>query len=165
MMNEIKKLFKADKRVFREQWMMWLGTRMSIDFGLFLLRMGIGVMMLIHGVNKVQMLYRGEYTTFADPLGIGVMASLILCVFAEVVCSVLLMLGFLTRLATVVLILNMSVALFIVLGLSVWGAQELAAVYLLIYLVLLYTGPGNISLDALWIHKKWNRRNIAKRKI
>ncbi len=165
MMNEIKKLFRVDKSVFREQLAMWMGTRMSIDFGLFLLRLGIGVMMLVHGVDKMQMLYRGEYTTFVDPLGIGVMASLILCIFAEVVCSVMVMLGFLTRLATVVLILNMSVALFVVLGLSNWGMQELAALYLLVYLVLLYTGPGNISLDALWIRKNWNRRSMAERKI
>lgn len=164
-MNEIKKLFRVDKREYREQWTMWMGTRMSIDFGLFLLRMGVGVMMLVHGVDKLQMLIRGEYTIFADPLGIGAMASLILCVFAEVVCSVMLMLGLLTRLAAVVLILNMSVALFMVLGLSVWGVQELAAVYLLVYLVLLYTGPGKISLDALWIRKKWNRRSIVMRKI
>ena len=45
----------------------------------------------------------------------------------------------------------MCVALFLVLGLSGWGAQELAAIYLLIYLTLFYTGPGKFSLDAWWL--------------
>lgn len=39
----------------------------------------------------------------------------------------------------------MCVALFLYLGLSGWGAQELAAIYLLIYLTLFYTGPGKFS--------------------
>ncbi|MZX02436.1 DoxX family protein, partial [Escherichia coli] len=49
--------------------------------------------------------------------------------------------------------INMCVALFLVLGLSGWGAQELAAIYLLIYLTIFYTGPGKFSLDAWWLRR------------
>ena len=59
----------------------------------------------------------------------------------------------LTRLAALILIINMCVALFLVLGLSGWGAQELAAIYLLIYLTIFYTGPGKFSLDAWWLRR------------
>ena len=83
----------------------------------------------------------------------AIFCPLLLCVGAEFGCSVLLLLGFLTRLAALILIINMCVALFLVLGLSGWGAQELAAIYLLIYLTIFYTGPGKFSLDAWWLRR------------
>lgn len=111
-------------------------TNTSMDFGVLLLRLGVGAMMLVHGIPK---------------LGIGNFLSLLLCVGAEFGCSILIFLGLFTRLASLLLIINMCVALFLVLGLSGWGAQELAAIYLLIYLTLFYTGPGKFSLDAWWL--------------
>ena len=128
-----------------------LATNTSMDFGVLLLRLGVAVMMLVHGIPKLGMLISGNWSAFQDPLGIGNFLSLLLCVGAEFGCSVLLLLGFLTRLAALILIINMCVALFLVLGLSGWGAQELAAIYLLIYLTLFYTGPGKFSLDAWWL--------------
>ena len=120
-----------------------LATNTSMDFGVLLLRLGVAVMMLVSG----------NWAAFQDPLGIGNFLSLLLCVGAEFGCSVLLLLGFLTRLAALILIINMCVALFLVLGLSGWGAQELAAIYLLIYLTIFYTGPGKFSLDAWWLRR------------
>ena len=125
-----------------------LATNTSMDFGVLLLRLGVAVMMLVHGIPKLRMLISGNWAAFQDPLGIGNFLSLLLCVGAEFGCSVLLLLGFLTRLASLILVINMCVALFLVLGLSGWGAQELAAIYLLIYLTIFYTGPGKFSLDA-----------------
>lgn len=130
-----------------------LATNTSMDFGILLLRLGAGAMMLVHGIPKLNMLFSGNWSAFEDPLGIGSFLSLLLCVGAEVGCSVLLFFGLLTRLAALILVINMSVALFLYLGLSGWGAQELAALYLLIYLVLFYTGPGKFSLDAWWLRK------------
>lgn len=108
------------------------GHQHQHDFGVLLLRLGVAVMMLVHGIPKLGMLISGNWAAFQDPLGIGNFLSLLLCVGAEFGCSVLLLLGFLTRLAALILIINMCVALFLVLGLSGWGAQELAAIYLLI---------------------------------
>ena len=130
-----------------------LATNTSMDFGILLLRLGVGAMMLVHGIPKLNMLLSGNWAMFEDPLGIGSFLSLLLCVSAEVGCSVLLFFGFLTRLSSLILIINMCVALFLYLGLSGWGAQELAAIYLLIYLTLFYTGPGKFSLDAWWLRK------------
>lgn len=103
-------------------------TNTSMDFGVLLLRLGVGAMMLVHGIPKLGMLISGNWAAFQDPLGIGNFLSLLLCVGAEFGCSIL-----------------------IFLGLSGWGAQELAAIYLLIYLTLFYTGPGKFSLDAWWL--------------
>lgn len=130
-----------------------LATNTSMDFGVLLLRLGVGSMMLVHGIPKLMMLFSGNWAAFADPLGIGNFLSLLLCVGAEVGCSVLLFFGLFTRLAALLLIINMCVALFLVLGLSGWGGQELAAIYLLIYLTLFYTGPGKFSLDAWWLRR------------
>ena len=130
-----------------------LATNTSMDFGVLLLRLGVGAMMLAHGIPKLGMLLSGNWAAFQDPLGIGGFLSLLMCVGAEFGCSILIFLGLFTRLAALVLIINMSVALFLVLGLSGWGAQELAAIYLLIYLTLFYTGPGKFSLDARWLRR------------
>ena len=126
-------------------------TNTSMDFGVLLLRLGVAVMMLVHGIPKLGMLISGNWSAFQDPLGIGNFLSLLLCVGAEFGCSILILLGFLTRLASLILVINMCEALYLVLGLSGWGAQELAAIYLLIYLTLFYTGPGKFSLDAWWL--------------
>ena len=99
-----------------------LATNTSMDFGVLLLRLGVAVMMLVHGIPKLGMLISGNWAAFQDPLGIGNFLSLLLCVGAEFGCSVLLLLGFLTRLAALILIINMCVALFLVLGLSGWGS-------------------------------------------
>lgn len=128
-------------------------TNTSMDFGILLLRLGVGSMMLVHGIPKLNILLSGNWAAFPDPLGIGPFLSLLLCVGAEVGCSILLFFGLLGRFAALLLIINMSVALFLVLGLSGWTGQELAAIYLLIYLTIFYTGPGKFSLDAWWLRR------------
>lgn len=133
----------------------FLAINTSMDFGILLLRLGVGCMMLIHGIPKLALLLRGDWSNFPDPLSIGSFFSLLLCVIAEFGGSILILLGFLSRLATLLLIINMSVTLFLVIGLSGWHVQELAAIYLLIYLTLFYTGPGQFSLDAFLIRRNY----------
>ena len=70
-------------------------------------------------------------------------------------CFILLIVGFLTRLATVPLAITMLVALFVVHGADPWQKKELAACYLAVYLTLFFTGPGVFSVDHLvWRRKK-----------
>ncbi|MEJ7679236.1 MAG: DoxX family protein [Segetibacter sp.] len=72
----------------------------SVNFWLFISRVAIGLFMLTHGIPKLQMLMSGNIK-FADPFGIGATPSLILSFFAELVCSVLLILGLAVRLAAI----------------------------------------------------------------
>ena len=88
-------------------------TNTSMDFGVLLLRLGVGAMMLVHGIPKLGMLISGNWAAFQDPLGIGNFLSLLLCVGAEFGCSILIFLGLFTRLASLLLIINMCVALFL----------------------------------------------------
>jgi putative oxidoreductase len=119
------------------------------SFALLVLRAWLGLsMLLLHGLSKVKDFSKLS-ADFPDPLHVGHTASLALVVFAEAVCSVLLVLGLGTRLAALVLAINMSVAFFIVLQGALTGAHngEIAFIYLAGYVALLLAGAGKISLD------------------
>jgi putative oxidoreductase len=124
----------------------------TTDFALLLLRLGFSLMMLTHGWPKLQKLLAGS-TEFASVLGMSPAVSLGLAVFAEVGCSVLLILGLLTRFATIPLIITMLVAVLVMHGADPFGDKEMGLHYLVVYLVLLFAGPGRYSLDAL-LHRR-----------
>lgn len=126
--------------------------------GLLLLRVGIGCLMLVHGVAKIQGF--GEMSqAFPDPIGLGSKLSLIMAIGAEVGCSLLLIVGLMSRVAAIPLAFTMIVALFVVHRADPWQVKELAAAYLLVYVSLLLTGPGRFSLDHMWWSKRTNMCN------
>jgi putative oxidoreductase len=127
-------------------------TRVSenaLAFALLVLRVGAGSLMLMkHGLDKL-MHFSQKAGGFADPFGIGSTASLSLAVFAEFFCAVFIILGLFTRLATIPLIIAMSVALFVAHQGDFFGKGELAGLFLIVFVTLLFTGPGKVSLDRL----------------
>lgn len=116
------------------------------SIGLLLLRVGIGVLMLVHGITKVQG-FSAMADSFPDPIGMGSQLSLIMAIGAEVGCSILLIVGLFSRLAAIPLAFTMIVALLVVHAENPWKAKELAALFLLVYVSLILTGPGLFSLD------------------
>ncbi len=107
-------------------------------------------MLVLHGLGKWQK--SSELAgTFPDPFGAGSATSLYLAIFAEVVCSALLVVGAATRLALVPLVITMAVAFFAVHGGALSGEHsgELAFIYMGGYLALLLCGPGRYSVDHL----------------
>lgn len=129
----------------------------ATDIALLLTRVGLGVMMLVHGLPKMSMLFSGEPEQFPAMLGMSATLSLAMAVFAEVLCSILILTGFSTRLATIPLIITMAVAVFIVHAADPFSGKELAAHYLLGYVILLFAGAGRYSVDYL-LHQKATRR-------
>ncbi|AZA57518.1 DoxX family protein [Chryseobacterium shandongense] len=117
------------------------------DIILLLVRVFIGFAMLSHGFPKLQMLLEGGKIEFFDFLGLGPTISLTLTVFAEFVCSILLILGLFTRVALGFLIFTMIIAGFVVHGADPFEKREMSLIYLSVYLVLMTFGPGNISVD------------------
>jgi putative oxidoreductase len=118
----------------------------SPDVGLLLLRLWLGVSMVwLHGWGKLLGAFSGKLT-FLDPIGIGQVPSLLLAIFAEVGCSVLLMLGLGTRWAALILAFTMGVAFFVVNG-GAFAKGELAWAYLGSCLVLFVAGAGRFSMD------------------
>lgn len=114
-----------------------------------LFRICMGAFMLTHGYPKLMKLLDGGNITFADPFGIGAVPSLVLAVFAEVLCAALLTLGLFTRLAVVPLIVTMAVAAFVQHGADPFGKKELALIYLVAYALIFAKGSGGFSVDRL----------------
>ncbi|MDI5899608.1 DoxX family protein [Flavobacterium sp. LB2P84] len=120
----------------------------ATDWASLILRLTLGLLMLSHGIPKLMKLLNGTME-FGDPIGIGVPASLTLTVFAEVFCSILIIIGFWTRLALIPLIITMAVAVFIVHINDDLGTMESALMYLLSYFALFLLGSGIYSMDAV----------------
>jgi putative oxidoreductase len=130
------------------------------SLGLLVLRVGLGFLMMYqHGWDKLAG-FAEKAAAFPDPLGFGPKTSLALAVFAEFFCSILLILGIGTRLATIPLIVTMSVAAFIVHADDPLQTKELALVYLTGFVALLIAGGGSWSLGAVaWRAMRGSRRN------
>lgn len=119
----------------------------NVSIALLLLRIVIGVFMLTHGIGKFETLFSGEPIKFADPIGVGPTASLALTVFAEVLCSILIILGLATRFAAIPLLITMLVAAFVIHLDDGFKKQEFALLYAVIYTTILLIGAGKYSLD------------------
>jgi len=125
------------------------------DIALLILRIVFGGFMVYgHGWGKIGRLFGAEEISFADPFGIGPAASLALTVFAEVVCSLCIMLGLFTRWAVIPLIIAMLVAYLYVHFDDPFGRQEKALMYLASYIALFFAGSGYYSLDRLINNKR-----------
>ncbi len=120
-----------------------------IHIALLILRLAVAAFMLTHGWPKLSRLLAGGEIRFSDPLGIGVVTSFTLVVFAEFFCSILVGLGLGTRLAVIPLIITMSVVVFIAQGSAAFGRKELPIMFLIIYVFLLISGSGKYSVDGL----------------
>ena len=136
----------------------------NTSVALLLARVGIAASMLTHGLPKLSMLLSGALVQFPPVLGMGAELALSLTVFAEVVCSVLILAGFATRLATVPLIVTMLAAVFIIHAADPFAAKELGLQYLLAYTVLLFGGSGKYSIDYL-LQRNTQTTGYTSRKV
>lgn len=116
------------------------------NLGKLILRIGFGGFMLLHGIPKMMKMFNGDFA-FGDPIGIGPEASLVLTVFAEVVCAIAIILGFKTRWAAIPLIITMLVAAFIVHGTDPIGKKEHALLFAVGYIAIGMLGAGKHSID------------------
>jgi putative oxidoreductase len=116
------------------------------DLGLLILRILSGAVLLSHGYPKFQKILEGNLQ-FGDPVGIGQVPSLYLSTFAEFLCAILIIIGLFTRLSLIPLIINMSVAFFIVHAADDFATKEKSILFLGMFIVLFLTGPGRFSID------------------
>lgn len=117
------------------------------DLGLLLVRLLSGGMMLTHGLPKIDRLMGEGPVKFADPFGLGPEISLVLVLFAEVACSILVMIGLKTRLATLPLMFTMLVAAFYIHGADPFGEKELPLLFFTVFGTILISGAGRYSVD------------------
>jgi len=118
---------------------------LSTDFGLLLLRLGLGGSMLwLHGRDKL-MNFSSYASKTPDLLHIGSKGTLGLLVFAELVCAALLVLGILGRFAAAVLAIAMGVAFFVVHKARL-AEGEMAFLFFAGFIALMFSGPGRFAL-------------------
>ena len=132
-----------------KRWFSKSHAPINLDAGILLVRVAISILMLMHGVPKLMKFFADEPIAFADFLGMGATVSLALAVFAEVLCSVFLILGFATRPVLIPLIITMAVAFFHIHGDDPFAVKEKAFIFLLTYIFLFFTGSGKYSLDRI----------------
>ena len=116
-----------------------------INLLLLLLRISVGVLMLTHGYPKLVKLVTGDFA-FPDPIGLGSELSLALATFAEFICSLLIIVGYRSRLAAMPLIFTMLVALLLVHGDEPVFEHWNILLYIFSYAILIYLGGGKYSL-------------------
>ena len=109
--------------------------------------------MLTHGIPKIGRLLGEGPVKFANPFGLGPEISLIMAIFAEVICAVLIMVGFKTRLASIPLIITMLTAAFYAHWDDPFGKKELPLLYICVFLGILVFGAGRFAIDQL-VRKK-----------
>lgn len=129
------------------------------SFGLFAARLAAAALMILgHGWGKVNFeKFEETAAAFPDPLNIGAKWSYIGALAGEVVCPALVAIGLFTRFATLGTVFTMAVAAFVVHEADPWfmaqakggGNKEPALLYLTLFALFFFTGPGKISLDAL----------------
>lgn len=123
------------------------------DIGKLILRLTLGILLLLHGVNKIN---NGVSGIEGMLQGAGLPAYLAYGAYVgEVLAPVLVILGFYSRVGAFLIVVNMAFAVFLahradLLVLAPQGggwALELQGFYFFTALALLYTGPGRISIN------------------
>lgn len=119
------------------------------DLGLLVLRLCFGFSVFwCHGLSKITN-YSHMVEHFANPLHIGVRATLLLAIFAESVCALLVILGLATRWAVLIIMIDVGTAFALIhkFRLTGQGSGEVAYLYFCAMLVLFISGAGKYSVD------------------
>lgn len=115
---------------------------------LLALRVVFGILLMMHGLAKWST-YGNLAASFPDPLGFGRNASLVLAIFAEIICSAGFIAGAFYRLALIPMIFTMCIAFFVIHGGDTFAGRELPFLYLAVFVLMFITGPGAYALDRL----------------
>lgn len=113
------------------------------------LRIFSGVMMIPYGWGKVERYETLKENFFGDPIGIGDETSLIICIFQQIFCSIMLVLGVQSRFAALMLFANMAVAVKFHFFDPFCAVKALPMLFLGMYAFLIISGGGRFSLDNL----------------
>lgn len=119
------------------------------DLAALVLRLAAGgLMALSHGWPKL-MSFAAKKDTFMSLFGLPSSLSLALCIFGELVCATLLLVGLGTRLAAIPYVITMLVAVFIAHADSPFGKGEHALLFAMMGIAIALLGAGRFSVDRL----------------
>jgi putative oxidoreductase len=114
---------------------------LNTDLATLILRVMFGGMFIFHGWPKLS-----GYSEL----------SLILVIFAEFFCGILILLGLFTRFAVVFTFVTMLVAYFVAHAADDFMVKMLPFVYIWLCIVIFILGSGRYSLDSLLFNKRNN---------
>lgn len=123
------------------------------DIAILLFRVFAGLMMLPYGFGKIENFDMYKVDFFSDPIGIGMVPSLVLTIFAQVVCAFALTVGLFSRSAALILAFNMLIAVKFH-WFDNFATLSLPLLFLGIYCVLILWGGGKYSVDSLLFNRK-----------
>lgn len=117
------------------------------DIGLLFLRVSGGLFLLwVHGLPKL-LDFTAQLQLIEDPFHLGSHLTLILAIFAEVLCPLLIVAGLLARLACVPILFVLLVALLVVH--PQWSVAEgqFGWLLLILFSTVLIAGPGRLAIS------------------
>ena len=122
------------------------------DGGLFVVRLILGIFMTYHGweiFDKVKMNEYAGWDTFKNQAFMAYLGK-----GAELVGGIMLIVGWWTRLAALIVIFTMAYIAFFVGNGIIWYNDQHPFMFVLLGLVFIFTGPGRYSIDAVLESKK-----------
>ena len=122
------------------------------------LRVFFGVLFFTHGLDKM-INFNTLSETYPRVLGFGSYMTLMVSIFCEFACSLFLIAGLMERIVLLPMIASMAVAFFDIHD-GMFPEGELSLIYLILFVVLLLTGPGRYSVDYL-IDMKFQKEKKA----
>jgi putative oxidoreductase len=117
------------------------------DFGLLFLRVSGALFLLwVHGLPKL-LNYTAQLQNIEDPFQLGANVTLILAIFAEVLCPLLIIAGVFVRLACLPILCVLLIALLIVH--PQWSIEEgqFGWLLLIVFTSTFIAGPGRLALN------------------
>jgi putative oxidoreductase len=118
----------------------------SFNIAVLLIRVTFGLLLLVnHGIDKLKHFAEKQHS-FPDPFHMGHMPALMLVLFAEVFCTVFVVLGLFTRIMAIPIVITFLVAVFMI-HKGFQGDSEPALLYLAGFFSILLMGSGKYSID------------------
>ena len=114
---------------------------------LLVVRVVFGILFFIHGLDKL-VNFNTLVQSYPSEFGFGSYMTLMVAIFCEFCCSLFLIAGFLVRIMVLPMIVAMGVAFFDIHD-ALFPQGELSLIYLVVFVLLYFVGPGKYSLDYL----------------
>lgn len=129
----------------------WQKDQWAQDIGWLFLRVSGAMLLLwVHGLPKL-LNYSTQLQSIEDPFHLGPNLTLMLAIFAEVLCPLLIMAGVLVRLACLPILCVLLIALGVVHPQWSLAEGQFGWLLLIIFTSLFIAGPGRLALNARWL--------------
>lgn len=113
---------------------------MNTNITLLITRIVFSLSMMTHGYPKLLNLF-SDNPSFGNPIGIGEIPTLIIAVLAEFIAPIFIIIGYRTKIFTLLPIVTMVIAAFVVHLDDPFKRKELALLYLVGFLIIFLMGP------------------------